>query len=72
MVAVPAAMGVATPVLAFMVATPVFKLPHVPPETLFVNGTVLPLLHTTSDPTIVAGSGFTVATAVATQPLLTT
>ena len=61
-------MPATTPVLAFTVPTPVLLLLHVPPDVLLLNAVVLPT-HTLAVPPIAPGIAYTVATAVAKQPV---
>jgi len=67
MVEVPDVTPLTTPVVEPMVATEVLVLLHVPPDVPSVNVVVLPA-QTEVVPEIVAGTAFTVTTAIARQP----
>jgi hypothetical protein len=66
---VPVAIPPMSPVEALAVAIEVLLLLHVPPDELLVKVVITPV-HTVPLPDMVAGSGFTVATAMAEQPSL--
>jgi hypothetical protein len=67
-VAVPVAMPETTPVVVTMVAMAMLLLLHVPAVEVFVNVVVSPR-QTEAEPPITAGSGSTVTTVVAVQPV---
>jgi hypothetical protein len=64
----PADTPVRTPVVALIIATPVFELAHVPPPTEFVS-VVVTFAHIFMLPPIALGSGFTVTTVVFLHPV---
>jgi hypothetical protein len=64
----PAATAVATPVTGSIVNTLVVNVLHVPPGTTSVKVAVEPIPQINEGPTIGAGSGIAVKTAVVEQP----
>ena len=69
MAVAPDATPVTTPEVEFIVAAPVIVLLHVPPGVASAS-VIVRNLHTVVGPVIGAGSGFTVTTLVAAQPVL--